>query len=319
MRLFAKFILVFILLVFGANTAFSQYTKEQRRKMRKLDVGILSIKTSPLPLTVKIDGKILGKSGTKEAAEFYLKPGVRTVEIEGPNGTTFKREINVVKGVMNCICLGVVEFTKTKPCPYDFELRAAKEGRDGDLFIVEAINKVTKNPVMLDDLKFIWRVSPGSATFEQYKNNQTLRVDSTDLGGSTLKVGLQVSDRHYGKSCAQELEASISVHKLPPIEGDPFDEFVSVSNDDDKARLDGLAIELQNNPTFRAMIIIRPGKKESKNFRSPRTLSKMAREYLVQKRGVASSRLTFVEGAKRDATSYQILLLPPGVKKPSVK
>ena len=48
-------------------------------------------------------------SGVNDPAEFYLTPGIHTVEVAGPNGKVLTREIQIVQRSKHCICLKVVE------------------------------------------------------------------------------------------------------------------------------------------------------------------------------------------------------------------
>ena len=84
--------------------------------------------------------------------------------------------------------------------------------------------------------------------------------------------------------------------------------------DDDKARLDNLAIALQNTPDSQAYIIIYGG-------RTSRTgqadmLGRRTMDYMVNQRGMDTQRITIVNGGYRDTDFFEIWICPPGAKRP---
>ena len=265
-------------------------------------------------MTVKVDGQVVGMSGTTEAAEFYLTPGVHLVEIEGPNGKTFTKEINVVKNVKNCICLNVVRTKKTKPCPYNISVTNPDVVRDGDLITFAALDAVGGGA----PLTYLWKISPAGARVTSGLGTSAITVDSTGLGGQTVTAELEVTDGVYDASCRQRVVGSTVVEELPKIPPKPplFDEFPTIANDDDKARLDGLAVELQNNPNVTGYVIMYAGTDKRSQTRTPERLTQMALDYLVKERGVDPSRVQFVQGGTRPTTTYQIWLVSPGMQTP---
>jgi hypothetical protein len=93
-----------------------------------------------------------------------------------------------------------------------------------------------------------------------------------------------------------------------------FDEFPSIAYDDDKARFDNFAIELQNNPDSQAYIITYGGR-TSRAGQAER-LGDRARSYLTQMRGIDPARLVIVNGGYRDADTYELWIVPQGAQTP---
>jgi len=308
------FVILGLMLVLGLTSAFAAGGDDKKNQKRPKNTGILSVKSTPEAMTVKVDGQVVGMSGTTEGAEFYLTPGVHLVEVEGPNGKTFSKEINIVKNVKNCICLNVVERVTTKKCPYDITVSNPDVVRDGDLVTFAALDAVGGAAA----LNYLWKVTPSNARVSSGLGTPSITVDTTGLGGQTVTAELEVTDGVYDASCRQRVVGSTVVERIPevPIEPIRFDEFPTVSNDDDKARLDGLAIELQNNPNVQGYIIMYRGTDRRSQSRTPEKLSRMALDYLVSERGVDPSRLTIVQGGTRPTTTYQMWLVPPGAKTP---
>jgi hypothetical protein len=104
---------------------------------------------------------------------------------------------------------------------------------------------------------------------------------------------------------------------LPPIS--PFDTFGDVKCEDEMARLDNLAVQLQNDPQARAAIMFYGGK----TFRGklPRRGEAAARasrliSYLVERRGIAANRLILMDGGYHNEWQVQLWIVPPGAGLP---
>ncbi len=306
-----KFIVILgLMLTLGLSTAIAGGNDKVKKPK---NTGILSVKSTPYAMTVKVDGQVVGRSGTVEGAEFYLTPGIHLVEIEGPDGKTFSKEINIVKNVKNCICINVIERVTERPCPYNISVSNPDVVRDGDLVTFAALDAVGGTAA----LNYIWKVTPSSARITSGIGTDAITVDSTGLGEQIITAELEVTDGLYDASCRQRVVGSTAVEKLPPpLPPIQFDEFWTISNDDDKARLDGLAIELQNSPNVQGYIIMYRGTDKKSQTRTPEKLASMALNYLVQERGVDPSRLTVVQAGTRPVTTYQIWLVPPGAVNP---
>jgi hypothetical protein len=87
-----------------------------------------------------------------------------------------------------------------------------------------------------------------------------------------------------------------------------------VAFDDDKARLDNLAIELQGAPDSQAYIMVYAGR-TSRAGQADR-LGKRSLDYLVNQRGVDARRITVINGGYRDTDFIEIIICPPGASAP---
>jgi hypothetical protein len=116
--------------------------------------------------------------------------------------------------------------------------------------------------------------------------------------------------------CHQQSQASVEVvAKKPPVpECKPFDQFQSVAFDDDKARLDNLAIELQGAPDSHAYIMVYAGR--TSRAGQADKLGKRSMDYLVNQRGVDAGRMTIINGGYRDTDFIEIVICPPGATPP---
>ncbi len=314
------FILGLILTLGLTTVSFANGGNDKKKKQKRpKNTGILSVTTTPNALPVKIDGQQVGLSGVSEPAEFYVQPGIHLVEVEGPNGQKFTQEINFVKNVKQCICLNVVERTTRRPCPYDMVVDGQRKVQDGELVTFVARNIASVTPIEATALNYKWTVTPSTARITSGLGTDSITVDTTGLGGRTLTVEVDVWDGVYDSSCRQRSTVYTEVEKIPDItpEPIPFDEFMLLARDDIKARLDILAVELQNNPTWQGYMIMYQGTdRRSQRSGDVDRLSREALDYLVKQRGVDPSRIQIVRGGSRTTTTYQIWLIPPGATPP---
>lgn len=306
-----KFLFVVgLILTFGLITVFAAENDTKRPK----NTGILTVKTTPMAMTVKVDGQVVGLSGVNSPAEFYLSPGIHRVEIEGPNGKAFSREVEIKKDAKNCICLKIVEEVTKRPCPYDIRLDGPDRVIEGDLITFASINAVNSSI----PLNYNWKVTPGNARITSGVGTPAITVDTTGIGGQTINAELDVNDGVYDASCRQRISVPTLVEKLPPPPSPRrFDEFESLAFDDDKARLDAFAIELQNSPDSQGYIIMYQGTdKVSMRSRKVEVLSKRTLDYLVKARGIDPRRIVITNWGTRPKTTYELWIIPPGAQPP---
>ncbi len=117
-------------------------------------------------------------------------------------------------------------------------------------------------------------------------------------------------------ACRQVAHASTSIVRtpLPPREGREFDVCCSCSFDDQKARLDNLAVELQNDPSANAYIFGYGGR-TSRTGEADRLLTR-ARDYLVNQRAIDASRVIVVNGGFREEDCVEMWIVPRGAAVP---
>jgi len=305
-----KFLLVIGLMIFGlaATDAFAQNNRNRVR-----DMAVLSVKTTPSPFIVRVDGVQVGMSGVAEANEFYVTPGIHRVEVEGPNGKTFVREYNFTRGVKNCICLRVIEETTKRPCPYDVSVEGPERVAEGDLITFVAHNAVTASV----PLNYRWRVTPDTARITSGLGTSSITVDTRGIGNQTITAELDVTDDVYGPTCQQRDSVSTGVQVIETPKPFRFDLFESKSFDDDKARFDNYSIQLQSIPDSQAYIVMYQGTdRTSVTQRDVDKLSKRALDYLVKTRGIDPRRIQITKWGTRDRTTYELWIVPPGAPPP---
>ena len=298
-----------LILTLGLTTAFAQQNGGKKPK----NMGTLTVKTSPVAYPVRIDNQVIGMSGVDTPAEFYLAPGMHQLEIEGPNGKKFSKEIEIKRDVKNCVCLKIVEEITTRACPYNIQLSGPDRVIEGDL-ITFMSNNVGADPTV--PVNYNWTISSGTITSGQ--GTPSITVDTRGMGGQTINADLDVNDGVYDATCRQKISVPTLIEK-PPTPPTPrrFDEFPARAFDDDKARLDAFAIELQNNPDSQGYIIMYQGTdRASVRNKKVEVLSKKALDYLVKARGIDPRRVVITNWGTRPETYYDLWIIPPGAQPP---
>jgi hypothetical protein len=279
------------------------------------NAGILSVQTTPAAYPVFVNGQEIGMSGVATPAEFYLSPGIHKVEVRGPAGQSFVREIEIRKGVRNCICLRVVENTTKRQCPYDVRVEAPPRVKEGDLVTFASINAVSDSI----PLNYRWRVSPETARITSGGGTSAITVDTTGMGDQVITAELDVTDDVYGATCFQKNSVRTTIEKIviPPPERVLCDEFESKTFDDDKGRFDNCVIQIQNRPDAQLYIIVYQGTDRiSRTRNTADRLGKRTLDYLVRARGVDPRRVQIIQGGSRPKTTFQLWIVPPGASLP---
>jgi len=105
----------------------------------------------------------------------------------------------------------------------------------------------------------------------------------------------------------------------PPQQGRAFDEFGDINCEDEMARLDNFAIQLQNEPSAKGLIVFYGGKLF--RGRLPKRGEAAARAarlktYLVQRRGVRADQVMMMDGGYDQVWRVVLWIVPPGATLP---
>ncbi len=153
-----------------------------------------------------------------------------------------------------------------------------------------------------------WKVSAGRIIDGQ--GTPSIRVDATGLAGQTLTATVSVEG--YNLECS----ANCSVQFPIPVQCRKFDEFPEIAYNDEKARLDNYAIELQNDPGATAYVIVYPGPRGRPGAVQKHTTRVV--DYLVNSRGINAQRIVTLVGPPRDELMVELWLCPQGAKPPAM-
>ena len=303
-----KFVSVALLaLLFVAvypSTAFAKKAKQ----------GVVKILTNPGGLLLTIDGKPHGET-LEDFREFYLDPGVHNVVVRLPNGTLWTREIEVNAGRIKCV---KVEYKPLppppkSPCPFPVNISAPSNVAEGEIITYAADVNYTGNT---PGLKYNWVLSPATARIMSGAGSPTISVDSTGLGGQRVIATLTVDNGSPDPACAQTAQAVAVVAAIEKkvLVAREFDECNNCTFDDQKARLDNLAVELQHDPSVYAHIIAYGGR--TSPIGQVEKLMTRARDYLINERGIDGARIIVVNGGFREGDSVELWLVPAGASAP---
>jgi hypothetical protein len=154
-----------------------------------------------------------------------------------------------------------------------------------------------------------WTVSAGSIIEGQGTN--TIKVDTTGLAGQTVRAYLTMPG--YGSlNCSADCGVSVPV---PRIISRKFDEFPDIQRNDEKARLDNFVIELQNDPSATAYVVIYPGRGSKRG--EVQHHAKRIVDYMVSSRGIDQSRIVTLVGSARNELFVELWITPRGATPPN--
>ena len=288
-------------------------TGEVSAKPKKAKYGTIKILTNPGGLLLAIDGQARGETLT-EYRSFDLNPGIHNVSVTLPNGKLWTREIEVPAGRVKCVVVNYRPLPPLpkSPCPYPVNVSAPQTVNEGEIITFAA--DVSYGGT--DGLKYAWTVNPTAAKVINGAGTPTITVDSTGLGGQRVIATLVVTAGSSDPMCRQSAQ-SVAVVTAPErkvIVAREFDECDNCTFDDQKARLDNLAVELQNDPSTRAYIIAYGGRYSP--IAQVEMLMKRARDYIVEQRGIDASRLVIVNGGFRENDNVELWIVPAGAEAP---
>jgi hypothetical protein len=305
--------LAFTLLVAGIFSCVPPASVTYAKKKPAI-YGTLKVQTNPPGLPVEVDGK-REDATTTDGRLWNLNPGPHSIVISLPNGQRWTREINLEAGRIKCVALnykpGLLP-VPTSPCPFPVNLSAPSSVNDGE--VITYTSDVTYGGSAA--LNYTWTVSPATAKILSGLGTPTITVDSTGLANQTITAMLVVDDGSGDAACRQSSQASTLIPPNPPRESPAkeFDVCCNCSYDDQKARLDNLAVELQNDPSTTAYIIAYGGR--ASRMGEANRLGERARDYLVTNRGINSPRITVLNGGFREEDCVELWIVPSGATPP---
>ncbi|PYS38592.1 MAG: hypothetical protein DMF71_16580 [Acidobacteria bacterium] len=150
-----------------------------------------------------------------------------------------------------------------------------------------------------------WSVSAGTITTGQ--GTSSITVDAR--GGQTITATVELGglDPNCGRtaSCTTQIAT-------PPAVARKFDEYGNIRFNDEKARLDNYAVQLQNEPGATGYIIGYGSCGSEGRERAER-----AKNYLVNTRGIDAGRIMVVDGGCLPELLVQLWIAPQGAAAPA--
>jgi hypothetical protein len=157
-------------------------------------------------------------------------------------------------------------------------------------------------------LTYNWSVSAG--TISSGQGTSSITVDTTGLGGQTVTASVSLGGAD--PSCSGTTNSCSTTITAPPPPVVKFDEYGDIRFNDEKARLDNFAIQLQNQPGSNATIIVYGSCAGEGQTRADR-----ARDYLVNTRGIDAGRITTIDGGCSSDLKVQLWIVPAGATPPT--
>ena len=153
-----------------------------------------------------------------------------------------------------------------------------------------------------------WSVSAG--TISSGQGTSTISVDTNGLAGQSVTATVSIGGAD--PSCTGTTASCTTGVKPPPPVPAKFDEYGNIRFNDEKARLDNYAIQLQNQPGSAGTIIVYGTCAGEGQQRGDR-----AKDYLVNTRGIEAGRITVVDGGCRSDLTVQLWIVPSGAAAPT--
>ena len=236
--------------------------------------------------TISGDGRTVSWNLSGQAPGTYSA----TVNVNDGNGHTLPASTTVT----------IAECTYCKaPCPV-ISVSCPANVPQGDSITYNA--SVTGNA----NVTYNWSVSAGTITAGQ--GTSSITVDTAGLGGQTVTATVDVGG--LDPSCSKTASCSTGV-EIPPASCRKFDEYADLTFNDEKARLDNLAIQLQQEPGSQAFYVIFGSCDTEGAARSTRAV-----DYLVNNRGIDRARITVVDGGCRESLTVELWICPTGAGAP---
>ena len=152
-----------------------------------------------------------------------------------------------------------------------------------------------------------WTVSAGRIISGQ--GTPSITVDTSGLAGQTVRASVDITG--FGTPCPASCSVAIPIMNKPR----KFDEYYDIARNDEKARLDNYAIELQGEPGSQGYIIVYPSRRARPNDAQAR--AQRISDYLVNSRGIDASRFTVKMGAVREDWLFELWVVPEGARPPT--
>jgi Bacterial Ig domain len=152
-----------------------------------------------------------------------------------------------------------------------------------------------------------WSVSAG--TISSGQGTSTITVDTTGIGGQSVTATVNIGGLDPSCNATNSCTTPVKPPVLPPQK---FDEYGNIRFNDEKARLDNYAIQLQNQPGSSGVIIVYGSCEGEAQQRGDR-----AKDYLVNTRGIEAGRITVIDGGCRSDLTVQLWIVPAGSTPPT--
>ena len=242
-------------------------------------------------------GRISGEGRAVNWDLSGVNPGTYTASVEVNDGN--QHTANASTTVTVAVCTECVP-----PCP-TVSVSCPSDADDGTPITFTA--NVSGGPSGLTPT-YNWSVSAG--TISSGQGTSAITVDTKGAGGQTITATVELGG--VDPACSRTASCSTAVKTIVPITPSKFDEYGNIRFNDEKARLDNYAIQLQNDAGSTGTIIGYGACEGEGQARADR-----AKNYLVNTRGIEAGRITAIDGGCREELTVQLWIVPTGATAPS--
>lgn len=277
-----------------------------------LQVPLTSAATDPdgdtllYTYTVTPGGRITGEGANATLDLTGVEPGTYTATVEVDDGcgciAFSSTTVNVTR--QPCELIPIPCPTVTVECPTGIIIA-------GQPATAKANVVFSPQPPQVPTLTYNWTVSAGTITSGQ--GTEAIQIDTTGLGGQTITATVTVGG--LDASCASN-SAPCTIQVGEPPKATKFDEYGNIRFNDEKARLDNFAIQLQTDPTAQGYIIAYGGRRGTRAG-AAQARADRAKDYLVNTRGVDAGRIVTLDGGFREEFTVELYTVQQGATPPT--
>jgi len=268
-------------------------------------VGLLATASSPVggPLRYKWTtngGRLTGDGANPTWDLAGVAPGVYQAVVEVDDG----RELNCV--AFSSVSIVVTDCPPPPPeivCP-TVSITCPERGTE-DAPITFTANLTGGTATIKPSYQ--WTVSAGQIISGQ--GTPSITVDTKGVGGQSIRADLDVGG--FGTPCPANCATAIETI----IRSRKFDEYYDIARNDEKARLDNYAIQLQSEPGTQGYIVVYPSRRARANDAQARATR--ISDYLVNSRGIDASRFTITIASPREDWLFELWIVPQGAVLPT--
>lgn len=239
-------------------------------------------------------GRVTGDGANVSWDLSGLGPGTYTASVEVDDGCGCITSSNTTVTIANCS-----DCERDLVCPRNIAVRCSDSVLDGATARFTASFEQGTPQI---SPTYNWTVSAGRITSGQ--GTDTIEVDTTGLGGQSVTATVEIGG--IDPSCSRTASCTTPVSPKPE-KCRKFDEYGNIRFNDEKARLDNFAIQLQNEPGSTGYIIGYGSCGAEGTTRANR-----AKDYLVNTRGIDAGRLVVVDGGCTPELLVQLWICPAG-------
>jgi hypothetical protein len=249
-------------------------------------------------------GRVTGDGPNATLDLAGVAPGTYTVTVEVDDGCGCIAFTSTTVTVDRCNC--VTPPTPAPACP-TVNVSCPSESVKPGTPITFTANIQGGDPGVTPT--FNWTVSAG--TISSGQGTSSITVDTNGLANNQT-VTATVDVGGYERSCPTSASCSTGITAIGPRK---VDEYGNIKFNDEKARLDNYAIELQNDPTAQGYLVCYGGR-TGRTGEAQRRCDR-AKNYLVNTRGITADRIVTVDGGYREELTVELWVVPSGATPPA--